>query len=411
MSDARSVIVGGGAAGFFAAIACAEADPAREVLLLERGTQFLAKVRISGGGRCNVTHDCYDVRQFVERYPRGTRELIGPMQRFQARDTVAWFADRGVVLKAEPDGRMFPMTDSSETIVDCLVEAAQRAGVVLRSGCGVESVSRLPSGGFDLGLSRGDRLRCDRLLLATGGCRTAAQGCLAVSLGHSLEPPVPSLFTFQTDSPLLAGLAGVSVDPTELALPGADLTERGPLLVTHTGVSGPAVLRLSAWGARWCAEAQYHFALRVNWLPSFTAETLAAEFETRRQSQGARRVISTPVPPLPSRLWERLASASGVPADMRWSSLSRSVQQALLRQLAATELPVTGKSLNRDEFVTCGGIRLREVNFKTMGSRLCTGLFLAGELLDIDGVTGGFNFQSAWTTGWIAGHAMAAPDS
>lgn len=408
MTRRRSVVVGGGAAGFFAAIACAETAPDMEVIVLERSPQFLAKVRISGGGRCNVTHHCFDVREFVRRYPRGSKELIGPMQRFQARDTVAWFAARGVELKTEPDGRMFPVTDTSQTIVDCLLNTARAAGVVLRPNCGVETVAKLPAGGFELRLSNGERLSCDRLLLATGGCRTAAQGGLAVALGHTLEPPVPSLFTFQMDSPLLSGLAGVSVDPVELMIPETSLRERGPLLVTHHGISGPAVLRLSAWGARWCAGVSYRFTLRVNWLPAFTVETLAGEFLDRRQTQGARRVASVPFAPLPGRLWERLVAAAGVPRETRWSALSRPVQQALTRQLLATELSVTGKSLNRDEFVTCGGVRLREVNFKTMESRVCPGLHFAGEALDMDGLTGGFNFQSAWTTGWIAGRAMAA---
>lgn len=408
MTRRRSVVAGGGAAGFFAAIACAEAAPGREVLVLERGPRFLAKVRVSGGGRCNVTHHCFEPREFATRYPRGGPELLGPFQRFQARDTVAWFAARGVGLKTEADGRMFPVTDSSQTVVDCLIESALRAGVMPRTNSGVEAVSRRADGRFDLTLAGGERLGCDQLLLATGGARTEAQGALAVALGHTLEPPVPSLFTFQVDSPLLAGLAGVSVAPVELTVPGAGLRERGPLLVTHKGLSGPAVLRLSAWGARWCAGVDYSFPLRVNWLPAFNPETLAREFLSRRRTQGARRVVNSPVPPLSTRLWERLVLASGASAEQRWASLGRSAQQRLVARLLATELPVAGKSLNRDEFVTCGGVRLREVNFKAMESRLCPGLFFAGEALDIDGVTGGFNFQAAWTTGWIAGRAMAA---
>lgn len=407
MTQQRSVVVGGGAAGFFAAIACAEAAPGCEVLLLERGTQFLAKVRISGGGRCNVTHHCFEPRELVTRYPRGSRELLGPFQRFQPRDTVAWFAARGVELKTEPDGRMFPVTDDSQTIVDCLLLAARQAGVQLRTQCGVAGVKRRVGGGFHLELTNGERLDCAQLLLATGGSRTATQGALAVALGHTLEPPVPSLFTFEIRGPLLDGLAGISVEAVELGVPGTTLRERGPLLVTHTGVSGPAVLRLSAWGARWCAEANYQFPLRVNWLPHLNPEALAAEFQARRQAQGAKSLANLPIAPLPARLWERLVQAAGVAREQRWAALSRPAQAALIRQLLGTELSVAGKTLNRDEFVTCGGVRLREVNFKTMESRLCPGLFFAGEVLDIDGVTGGFNFQAAWTTGWIAGRAMA----
>lgn len=407
MNGRRNVIIGGGAAGFFAAVTCAEANPGGEVLVLEQGPQFLAKVRISGGGRCNVTHHCFDVREFVKRYPRGQRELIGPFQRFQARDTVAWFAARGVELKTEPDGRMFPTTDNSQTIVDCLTQAAQRAGVKLRLNTGVVSVTPQGAGGFDLKLTNGESLPCDRLLLAIGGCRTPALGQLAVSLGHTLESPMPSLFTFQIASLLLADLAGVSLETVEVSVPGTDLRERGPLLVTHTGLSGPAILRLSAWGARRLGEMDYKFPLRVNWLPQFNPETLAAELQARRQTQGAKLLLNTPIAPLSARLWEKLVNAAGVPAGMRCAALSKAAQQSLTRQLLATELTVTGKSLNKDEFVTCGGVRLREVNFKTMESRVCPGLFFAGEVLDIDGITGGFNFQSAWTTGWIAGNAMA----
>jgi predicted Rossmann fold flavoprotein len=408
MNPGRNVIVGGGAAGFFAAIACAEADPRAEVLVIEKTSQFLAKVRISGGGRCNVTHHCFDALDFVRAYPRGQRELIGPFQRFQARDIVAWFAGRGVELKAESDGRMFPVTDSSQTIVDCLLHSARAAGVKFRSNCGVESAARRSPCGFELTLSGGEQVACDRLLLATGGCRTPALASTAVALGHTLEPPVPSLFTFQIASPLLADLAGLAVDPVEVSVPGTALRERGPVLVTHAGLSGPVVLRLSAWGARRLHAMDYRFPLRVNWLPQFTPDTLAAELRQRRQVQGAKLLLNTPIAPLPARLWERLVSAAGVPAQTRCAALSRAAEQALQRELFETELSVMGKSLNRGEFVTCGGVRLREVNFKTMESRVCPGLFLAGELLDIDGLTGGFNFQSAWTTGWIAGNAMAA---
>jgi hypothetical protein len=407
MNGRRNVIIGGGAAGFFAAITCAEADSSAEVIVLEKGPQFLAKVRISGGGRCNVTHNLFEVREFVQRYPRGSRELIGPFQRFQARDTVAWFAARGVELKAEEDGRMFPITDSSQTIVDCLFRAAQAAGVKLRANCGVESITRRAEGDFELKLTGGETLACDHVLLAIGGCRTPALGQLAVALGHTLEAPVPSLFTFQITSPLLEGMAGVSLESAEVSVPGTDLKSRGPLLVTHAGLSGPAVLRLSAWGARALSEMDYQFPLRVNWLPHFTADSLAAELQARRQSQGAKLLLNTPITPLSARLWERLVRAAGVPPEMRCAALSKPAQQALIRQLLATELTVTGKSLNKDEFVTCGGVKLREVNFKTMESRVCPGLFFAGEVLDIDGITGGFNFQAAWTTGWIAGKAMA----
>jgi predicted Rossmann fold flavoprotein len=407
MSSRQVIVVGGGAAGFFAAITCAEALPDAKVTILERGPEFLSKVRISGGGRCNVTHKCFDPRDFATRFPRGEKELIGPFQRFQARDTVAWFTARGVKLNAECDGRMFPLSNSSQTIIDCLVGAAKAAGVTLRAASWVDRVARRAEGGFDLTLTSGETLFCDRLLLATGGCRTVAAGDMAVSLGHALEPPVPSLFTFHLETPWLRELAGISVESVDASVPGTELRERGALLVTHSGLSGPVILRLSAWGARVLHDRDYRFPLHVHWLPKLDQEEIATELQWRRSQQPARLVVNTPIPPLPARLWEQLVVAAGVKRDTRWGVITRSAQHSLLQQLIRTELPVTGKSLNKEEFVTCGGVRLSEVNFRTMQSRVCPGLYFAGELLDIDGITGGFNFQAAWTTGWIAGGAMA----
>jgi predicted Rossmann fold flavoprotein len=407
LNSRRVVVAGGGAAGFFAAIACAQAAPDLEVILLEKGPQFLSKVRISGGGRCNVTHACFDPREFAAHYPRGEQEMIGLLQRFQARDTVAWFESRSVQLKAERDGRMFPITDSSETIIDCLLGAAKAAGVKLHQNRGLEAATKRPEGAFELKLSDGSTLTANWVLLATGGCRAPALGQMAASFGHTLEPPLPSLFTFHIETPWLRELAGVSVEPVEVAVPGTSLRERGPVLLTHWGLSGPAILRLSAWGARELHGFNYRFPLRVNWLPHLTSEALATEFESCRQKQPARLVANTPLASLSARLWERLVRASSIPAGTRWAALSRPGRHQLIQQLLRTELLVTGKSLNKDEFVTCGGVRLHEVNLKTMESRLCPGLYFAGELLDIDGLTGGFNFQAAWTTGWIAGNAVA----
>jgi hypothetical protein len=407
MSSRRVVVAGGGAAGFFAAITCAQAVPDAKVTLLEKGPQFLSKVRISGGGRCNVTHACFHAREFAAHYPRGEQALIGPFQSFQARDTVRWFESRGVELKTERDGRMFPTTDSSQTIIDCLLGEARAAGVTLLLNRGVESVTKRPEGRFELGLSDGETLACDRLLLATGGCRVPALGQLAVALGHTLEPPVPSLFTFHVETPWVRELAGVSVEAVEVAVPGTGLREGGALLLTHWGLSGPVILRLSAWGARELHGLNYRFPLRLNWLPHLGTEALAAELESRRKVQAGRLVVNTPIAPLTARLWDRLARGAGIAGDLRWAALSRAGRQRLVQQLLRTEWQVTGKSLNKDEFVTCGGVRLREVNFRTMESRICPGLHFAGELLDIDGLTGGFNFQAAWTTGWIAGQALA----
>lgn len=406
MKTRRIIIVGGGAAGFFAAIACAEVAHDAEVIILEKTSQFLSKVRISGGGRCNVTHACFDARELTKRYPRGERALIAPFQKFQASDTVAWFESRGVKLKVEGDGRIFPNTDSSQTIIDCLMHHARAAGVKLLLNRGVERVAKSENS-FELTLSNGETLTCDRVMLATGGCRTPALGQLAISLGHTLEPPVPSLFTFHVENDWLRALAGVSIESAQISVPKTKLRERAALLITHWGLSGPATLRLSAWGARELHAMNYNFPLLVNWLPELDAETLATRLNSLRGQQPAKLVVNTPLAPLPARLWQSLVLASGIARETRWSALSRGSQHTLIQQLLRSEFQVTGKSLNKDEFVTCGGVRLNEVNFKTMQSRICAGLFFAGEVLDIDGITGGFNFQSAWTTGWIAGRAMA----
>ncbi|HEV7926262.1 MAG TPA: NAD(P)/FAD-dependent oxidoreductase [Verrucomicrobiae bacterium] len=408
MNQRDVVVAGGGASGMLAAIVCAEAAPGAKVTVLEKSAQFLSKVRISGGGRCNVTHACFDAGELSLHYPRGGAALRGPFEVFQPRDTIAWFEAHGVQLKTESDGRMFPVSNSSQTIIDCLLRSARAVGVELLANRGLDRVDRPTEGGFSLTLVGGETLASQRLMLATGGCRGAAAGQLAESLGHTLEPPVPSLFTFHIAVPWLRELAGISVEPVEVSVPGLGLRERGALLVTHTGLSGPAILRLSAWGARELHGLNYQFPLQINWLPNLDHEGVAALLESRRAAQPARLLVNSPMPPLAARLWERLVLAAGVARETRWADLSRSARHQLVQQLTATRLEVVGKSLNQEEFVTCGGVRLREVNFKTMESRVCPGLHLGGELLDIDGLTGGFNFQSAWTTGWLAGKAMAA---
>src|SRR5882672_7338026 len=378
MSSQRVIVVGGGAAGFFAAITCAEAAPDCEVTLLEKGPQFLSKVRISGGGRCNVTHACFDPRELSSHYPRGGSALLGPFQAFQPRDTVAWFESRGVKLKTEEDGRIFPITDSSQTVIDCLIKAATAGGVKLIANRGLEQVTYRGPLGFEMRLSTGEVLQCDRLMLATGGCRTIAAGQLAVSLGHALESPVPSLFSFHIAEPWLRQLAGISVPLVEVSLPGLHLRERGAVLFTHSGLSGPVILRLSAWAARELHGLNYHFPLRLNWLPHLTVAALEQQLERRRHAQPAKLIINTPFPPLAARLWEALVLTADITNDTRWATLSRSARHRLIQQLSATELKTVGKSLNKEEFVTCGGLCLGEVNFKTMESRLCRGLYFGG---------------------------------
>lgn len=402
----RAVFVGGGAAGFFAAVTFAARETGAEAVVLEKGPQFLQKVRISGGGRCNVTHRDFDAREFARRYPRGERELIGLLHRFPARETVAWFEQRGVKLKTEEDGRIFPVTDSSQTIIDCLIAEARKLGVQLRLNAAVDAIESVGSG-FKLTLTKGEALSADVVLLATGGSRTLAMAALATKLGHTLIDPVPSLFTLEIKSAWLRSLAGISVADVELAVPHAKLRERGPLLITHWGLSGPVTLRLSAWGARELHASDYKFSVQICWVPDASEEQLHRQLDERIKTQPAKRVVNSPVHGLPARLWESLAHAASITRGERWSEIGRAGKHAIVQKLMSTEFHVTGKSLNKDEFVTCGGVKLSEVNFKTMESRVCPGLFFAGECLDIDGITGGFNFQAAWTTGWVAGNTMA----
>lgn len=409
--DQRIIVVGGGAAGFFAAIACAEALAGRgTVSLLEATAHPLAKVRVSGGGRCNVTHACFEPRDLVKKYPRGGRELLGAFSRFQPRHTIEWFAARGVELKTEGDGRMFPVTDDSATIVDCLMKAAVDAGVKIITSLGVRTVERSAAAGgsaFWLTLTDDSNLRCERLLLATGGNKSSAGLSIAEKLGHTIVPPVPSLFTFHIDDKRLEGLSGVSVEQATAAVSGTKLKESGPLLITHWGLSGPAILKLSAWGARELAARGYEFPLVVNFSAAHTRESLVRELTSVR-AQHARKQIATWSPlEMPQRLWERLVVSSGIAAITPWAQVGNAALANLATQIVAAEFKVVGKSLFKEEFVTCGGVQLSEVDFRTMESRICPGLHFAGEVLDVDGVTGGFNFQSAWTTGWLAGQAMA----
>ncbi|WP_448561950.1 NAD(P)/FAD-dependent oxidoreductase [Trichothermofontia sp.] len=401
----KIIVIGGGAAGVFGAIAAAEAHPQARVVILEAGPQPLAKVRISGGGRCNVTHACFDPVTLCQAYPRGSRALRGAFTRFQPRDTIAWFAAHGVALKTEADGRMFPVTDDSETIVQCLLQAADRAGVRLRTQAPVVQVEPQNSQ-FRVVLKSGEGVLGDRILLATGSHPRGYQ--IAQQLGHTLEPPVPSLFTFNVPDARLQNLAGVSVVNVHLRLRiGREtLSQTGPLLITHWGLSGPAVLKLSAWGARSLHNAHYQASLVINWVPDFNPDSLRTHLLAMKQAWAKRTIAAHCPVPLPRRLWQNLVSHAGITANCHWAELSKAALQQLSEHLLRDPYIVTGKGAFKEEFVTCGGVSLAEVDFKTMASRCCPGLYLAGEVLDIDGITGGFNFQSAWTTGWLAGQAM-----
>ena len=403
----RVIIVGGGAAGIFAAVRAAELAPDLQVTVLEKNRDLLQKVAISGGGRCNVTHDCRDPRELIGFYPRGRRELRGMFARFAAQDTIDWFESRGVPLKTESDGRMFPTTDDSTTVIECLLGAARIAHVeILTRRTVVEA--RHDGEHFEVLLQDGAEMSADRLLVATGGMRGAGSRLLATAFGHTIAEPVPSLFTFHIQDPRLKELAGLAVPDAAVRVVGEkNLTSRGPLLVTPWGLSGPGVLKLSALGARRLAELDYAFELQVDWLPDQTPDQTAALIAETRRDAPRRHPSTTPLTGLPRRLWERMTAAAGIPTDRIWAELRRDESHALVAQMRESRFHVDGKSLNKDEFVTCGGVPLKELDLRRMESKRVPGLHFAGEMIDIDGVTGGFNLQAAWTGGWIAGEALA----
>lgn len=409
----RIAVAGGGPAGFFGAISAATHDSSAEIVLFEATHQPLKKVSISGGGRCNVTHHCFDPIELAKNYPRGNQELLGPFHRFQASDTVSWFEKQGVRLKKEEDGRMFPKTDQSSTIVDCLVNKAKASGVQIRLGARVKSIQAAAAAKdppqFEIELQDGVRERYERVLLATGSSPHGHR--LAEGLGHTVVPCVPSLFTFKVSDPRLEGLAGISFENVELTLRDSDknqLEQTGDLLITHWGLSGPAVLKLSSWGARMLHRSDYQAELLINLLPDYSADQLHRKLLAYKEHHGRKRVQKEGVFPIPGRYWSRIVQFVGIAEETVWANVSKSALTALVSELTKGRFAVGGKGIFKEEFVTCGGISLKEVDFKTMQSKLSAGLYFAGEILDIDGITGGFNFQSAWTTGWIAGLSMVS---
>lgn len=403
----RIGIIGGGAAGYFAAIFCAGARPGQRITMFEAASRPLAKVRISGGGRCNVTTGVQEPRELIRHYPRGGRELLGPFTRFGSRETCAWFEARGVRLKTEPDGRVFPVTDSADTITHCLEQAASAAGVRVVTRAGVRSVQRTADGRFQI--QEGAEGTFDRLLLATGSAAAGYQ--MARELGHSIVPCVPSLFSFEIKDARLAGLQGISVPAAHALLesPAGNMEHSGPVLITHWGLSGPAILKLSAWGARALAETQYQSTVQVDWWPQLSAERLLEMFRERRAKSGAVAMASDNPTILPGRLWTRLVHHAEIEPWTTWSGLKREATERLIAQIKRARFQVSGRGEFKEEFVTAGGVDLKEVDFRTMESKRCPGLYFAGELLDVDGLTGGFNLQCAWTTGHLAGLAMAQP--
>lgn len=394
------LVIGGGAAGIFCAVNAARRDPGLRVTVLEKTGKLLGKVKVSGGGRCNVTHACFDIAGMAANYPRGQHFVRKAFHRFFTTDTIGWFATRGVELKTEADGRMFPVTDSSQTIIDCLMREVNAYGVEVWMHAEVRDVEK--NHRFEVLLADGRRLPADYVCVACGGYPKLGMFDWVRRLGHTVEEPVPSLFTFNMPKHSLTELMGVSVPEAMVKIQGSRLVERGPLLITHWGLSGPVVLRLSAWGARELAGAGYRFGLQVNWLGAVSEQQARERLQEMRQERAGQGVMVRNPFGLAGRLWEHFLQEAGIAANVRWAELPARELNRLVSLLCAGTFTVEGKTTFKEEFVTAGGVRLAEVDASTFQSRKVPGLFFAGEILDVDGITGGFNFQHAWTGGWIA---------
>lgn len=408
------VVIGGGAAGFFCAVNAARLNPSLKVIVVEKTGKLLSKVKVSGGGRCNVTHACFDIAELSKRYPRGQHFVKKAFHQFFTTNTVQWFEERGVKLKAETDGRMFPITDSSQTIIDCLLREVNKFRVEIRMNSEVRSL--VPGAGqFQLELADNRHLTADFVCVACGGYPKSLMFQWLINLGHSIEEPVPSLFTFNLPAGRagipghsITKLMGVSVDKARVKISGTKLEQEGPLLITHWGFSGPAVLKLSAWGARELKERNWEFGIIINWLPGYNEQQLAEKFQSLRFDMAAQKVMNKNPFGLPQRLWEYLLTFSEVNGERRWADLPAKEQNRVIRNLCNCAFDIKGKTTFKEEFVTAGGIQLNEVDPNTMMSKKVSNLFFAGEILDVDGVTGGFNFQHAWTSGFIAAKSIAA---
>ncbi|WP_121356403.1 BaiN/RdsA family NAD(P)/FAD-dependent oxidoreductase [Flavisolibacter nicotianae] len=400
------VVIGGGAGGLFCAVNAARMNPGLQVTIVEKTSKLLSKVRVSGGGRCNVTHALFDIAEMSKRYPRGQNFVKKTFHQFFTTDTINWFEQRGVKMKAEKDGRMFPVTDSSQTIIDCLLQEANLYGVDIRMNADVRELT-VGSRQFSVKFQSGEQIQADFVCLATGGYPKASMFDWLQNLGHSFAAPVPSLFTFNLPKHPITALMGVSVETARVKIEGSKLVEEGPVLITHWGLSGPAVLRLSAWGARELEQKQYTFKLHLNWLPDANEQSLKESFSEIRKLHAAKK-ISNHNFGLPNRLWHFLLEQSGVKEDLRFADLPAKTENALIRNLVDFVVDVKGKTTFKEEFVTAGGINVSEVDPNTLMSRKVPNLFFAGEVLDVDGITGGFNFQHAWTSGWIAAKSISA---
>lgn len=394
--DFDIIIVGGGAAGFFTAINIVEKNPKLKVAILERGAEVLQKVRISGGGRCNVTHACFEPNELVKYYPRGEKELRGPFHQFCSGDTIEWFEKHGVELKIEDDGRMFPVSNSSQSIIDCFLQATQKLGIKVLTGQSVQSIFKKEN--VWKIETQSENYIAEKLILATGSNPKIWE--MLQTYGHAIVSPVPSLFTFNIKDSRIKELPGVAAQVT-VKIKDTKLTSTGPLLITHWGMSGPAVLKLSAWGARILHDKNYQFSISVNWLDDAEKEDVEKKLRELKQEHAKKSVSKKSPFELTNRLWESLVLASGIEPETKWADLAKTQLQNLANQLTNGTFQVNGKSTFKEEFVTAGGIDLKEINFKTMESKLHENLYFAGEIVNIDAITGGFNFQNAWTSGFI----------
>jgi predicted Rossmann fold flavoprotein len=395
------IIIGGGAAGFFTAINIAEKHPQKKIAILERGKEVLTKVKISGGGRCNLTHACFDPKEFVKNYPRGEKELLGPFHQFCATETIEWFKRHGVLLKAEKDGRMFPKSDSSQTIIDCFLKASENLGIKVKMQEEVISIDKEK----DLWKieTRNEIYLSEKVVITTGSAPPIWKAL--EKLGHRIIPPVPSLFTFNITDDRIDGLQGLSTE-VSLKIDGTKLSSEGPLLITHWGLSGPVILKLSSWGARILAEKDYKFSLSINWLKEMNNEKAKEILQETREKKPKKTILKNNPFPLPTRLWEKLVLASKISEEKKWADISKQEIKDLINQLTNAYFQVEGKSIFKDEFVTAGGTDLKEVDFKDMQSKVHKNLYFAGEVLNIDAITGGFNFQNAWTNGFLVAEGM-----
>jgi hypothetical protein len=406
MNKKQLIIIGGGAAGFFCAVNAARMNPALQVVIIEKSSKLLSKVKVSGGGRCNVTHACFSIAEMIKKYPRGASFLKKAFHHFFTTDTIAWFKERGVELKTEADGRMFPVSNTSQTIIDCLIKEANKYGVEILMNREVSSLI-FENEKWQINFKNSETVAADYVCVASGGYPKINQFDWLQKTNHTVETPVPSLFTFNMPGNSITALMGVSVEAAAVKITGTKLATEGPLLITHWGVSGPAVLKLSAWAAKELAAKNWHCSIVINWLPQYNENSVKEKIQQLRFTIAAQKISNRNPFNLPARLWEYLLTQSGINADMRWADLPAKEQNKLAKNLCAQELEVKGKTTFKEEFVTAGGVALAEIDFNTMQSKKMPGLFFAGEVVDIDGVTGGFNFQNAWTTGWIAAKAIS----